>query len=536
MFETVPVARMARFAISVIVALLVLGPAPAVAGVTAFKQAVAEAMSDDAEIAAFYRTRGFAPFWTADDADGLARRVALFTALDQAHQQGLPAARYDASGLMAMLRSAGTPRDAGGAEVALTRAYLRFAHDLQSGILTPSRIDDGIKRDNPRRATADLMALAETASAPRIIRALQPPTQEYARLLKEMNRLRDVIARGGWGPQVPSTRLSPGDTGAAVLALRNRLIGMGYLSRTPVAVFDTAMEQAVRAFQNDHGLTVDGIVAGSTLSELNVPAEDRLKSVLVALERERWVNLPQGPGARHISVNLTDFVARILDDGKVTFETRAVVGHQDLDRRTPEFSDEMDHMVINPSWYVPRSIVVNEYLPKMRANPGAVRHIQVVDSRGREIQRYDFSGYSARSFPYAMRQAPGPNNALGTVKFMFPNKYNIYLHDTPAKSLFSHEVRTYSHGCVRLNDPHDFAYALLARQEADPVGFFQSILGSGRERRVNLDQPVPVHLDYRTAYTTAKGKTQFRRDMYGRDAKVWQALAAQGVVLGGAGG
>jgi murein L,D-transpeptidase YcbB/YkuD len=309
---------------------------------------------------------------------------------------------------------------------------------------------------------------------------------------------------------------------------------MGYLDRTVTARYDTSITDAVRAFQENHGLTVDGVAGGATIDEINTGPQDRLKSVIVAMERERWINQPGGLGERHILVNLTDFNARIFDHGKLTFETRSVVGHQDRDRQTPEFSDEMDHMVINPSWYVPRSIIVGEYLPKLRNNSGAVSHLDIIDSRGRVVSRgQSFARYTERSFPFSMRQRPGPKNALGTVKFMFPNKYNIYLHDTNAKSLFSREVRTYSHGCVRLNDPHDFAYALLAPQTDDPVGFFQSRLRSGAETRVNLDQPVPVHLIYRTAFTTAKGHTQYRRDVYGRDADVWSALRAAGVEIAG---
>jgi len=249
------------------------------------------------------------------------------------------------------------------------------------------------------------------------------------------------------------------------------------------------------------------------------------------MERERWLNKKRGE--RHILVNLPDFTAKIVDNGRVTFETRSVVGATTGGRPTPEFSDEMDHMVINPSWYVPRSIIVGEYLPALRNNPNAVRHIEITDSRGRVVNRAsaNFARYTARTFPYAMRQPPSATNALGLVKFMFPNIYNIYLHDTPAKNLFSREVRAYSHGCIRLNDPFDFAYALLAAQEADPEGFFQSTLRTGREARVNLETPVPVHIIYRTAFTDAQGNLNFRRDIYGRDAVIWDALQKAGVEL-----
>jgi murein L,D-transpeptidase YcbB/YkuD len=193
----------------------------------------------------------------------------------------------------------------------------------------------------------------------------------------------------------------------------------------------------------------------------------------------------------------------------------------------------MEFMVINPSWYVPRSIVTKEYLPKLKANPNAVGHIEITDRNGRRVNRgaVNFSQYSARTFPFAMRQPPSKRNALGLVKFMFPNPYNIYLHDTPAKNLFSREVRAYSHGCIRLADPFDFAYALLSKQTNDPKGFFQSKLATGAEQRVNLKDPLPVHIIYRTAFTTVKGHTQYRRDIYGRDGRIWDALSKAGVVL-----
>lgn len=240
-----------------------------------------------------------------------------------------------------------------------------------------------------------------------------------------------------------------------------------------------------------------------------------------------------GPGARHVLVNQTDFTAKIIDNGDITFETRSVIGKNQSGRRSPEFSDVMEHMVINPSWYVPRSIITQEYLPKLRNNPNAVGHIQITDNRGRVVNRAntDFSQFTARNFPYAMRQPPSRSNALGLVKFMFPNKYNIYLHDTPQKSLFKREVRAFSHGCIRLAQPFEFAYALLAKQTEDPIDFFHRILKSGKETKVVLDQQVPVHIIYRTAYVSNKGRAEFRRDVYGRDAKVWSALERAGVSL-----
>jgi murein L,D-transpeptidase YcbB/YkuD len=177
-------------------------------------------------------------------------------------------------------------------------------------------------------------------------------------------------------------------------------------------------------------------------------------------------------------------------------------------------------------------------LPALQRNQNAVSHIEITDRNGRVINRsnVNFSQYNARTFPFAMRQPPSSGNALGLVKFMFPNQYNIYLHDTPAKSLFGREVRAFSHGCIRLNDPFDFAYALLEVQEADPETFFQQRLRSGSESRVNLNDPVPVHIVYRTAFTHTTGQLNFRRDIYNRDSRIWSALANEGVAVRAIGG
>ncbi|MEC8042162.1 MAG: L,D-transpeptidase family protein, partial [Pseudomonadota bacterium] len=269
----------------------------------------------------------------------------------------------------------------------------------------------------------------------------------------------------------------------------------------------------------------------TTLKELNVSAETRLQSVIVAMERERWTNFERGE--RHIWVNLTDYTAKIVDDGKVTFRTRSVIGANSSDRRSPEFSDTMEHMVINPTWNVPRSIAVKEYLPQLQKNPNAVGHLRLIDGAGRTVSREgaDFTQFSATNFPFDIKQPPSRSNALGLVKFMFPNRHNIYLHDTPQKALFSRETRAFSHGCIRLHQPFDFAYALLARQDDTPKETFQRILKTGRETQVDLDQHLPVHIVYRTAVVPAKGKANYRRDTYGRDAKIWKALQSAGVAL-----
>ena len=507
------------------------GRAIAQTKVTAFMQAVAEAAAKDEDIAAFYKANGYKGIWTGAFGRDASRRKALFAAIDHAPDHGLPVGRYDPDGLMARLKAAKTPRDRGFAEVEMSRTFLRLARDMQTGMLIPRTIDSGIVREVPYRSRLSYLSSFEKSNPGGFFRALPPKTPEYARLMKEKLRLERLLARGGWGQHVPANALKPGQSGDAVVLLRNRLMAMGYLKRSSSGSYDATLQAAVRQFQADHGLTADGTAGQGTLDEINMDVEDRLKSIIVAMERERWVNQPRG--TRHVLVNLTDFTAKIIDHGKVTFETRSVVGANKEDRRSPEFSDQMEFMVINPTWNVPRSIAVKEYLPMMKRNPNAAGHLKLIDSRGRTVSRsaVNFAAYNERNFPYAIKQPPSDRNALGLVKFMFPNKYNIYLHDTPAKNLFSRESRAYSHGCIRLNDPFDFAYALLAKQSNNPQGEFKSHLNTGRESVVPLKETVPVHLIYRTAFTEPKGHTQYRRDIYGRDAKIWAALSKAGVAL-----
>ena len=509
-------------------ALGVAGAAPArlaAQAFPAFGQAVAEGVAGDTGLSAFYRETGYAPVWTGPD--HAARRTALISALSRAPEHGIPAARYQIDALIAAYHAVSSERDRGLLEARTSLTLARYARDIGSGLLEPGEIIPQIVRTLPRPDTRALMHGLVRTDPVGFLRGLAPRAPEYARLHRAKFELEQVIARGGWGPRVQAGSLRPGDSGGQVVALRNRLIEMGYLPRVATARYDGAMQRAVQAFQIAHGLEPDGIATGATIQALNVPPEERLRPVIVALERERWLNIPRGD--RHIWVNLTDFKARIVDFDRVTFETRSVVGGQSPDTQTPEFSHRMTYLEINPDWTIPRSIIARSYWSGLAA--GGHRYLELVDARGRVVPRdqVSFAGYTPSNFPYEVRQPPGPTNPLGRVKFMFPNPWSIYLHDSPERSLFQTVVRTHSSGCVRLNDPDEFAYELLGRQEADPVGFYQRILRSGQQTRVFLDEPVPIHLEYRTAFTSVDGRLNYRNDVYGRDATLYRALVAAGV-------
>lgn len=500
--------------------------------ITPFMSAIAETAALDSEVSAFYKANGYEPIWVGDDAESKARRTALISALRKAGDHALPVDSYRLDALEVMMRNITTQRDLGRVEVELSRTFLKYAHDVSTGILDPAEIDKGIARDVPRRDGEELLRSFAAANPTEFLRSLPPQFPEYTRLLKARIQLQEQLVKGGWGPTVPAYSLKPGDRGQAVVALRNRLIAMGYMERSASMVYDAALQNAVQLYQADMGLNTDGVAGNTTMREINVQIEDRLPSILVALERERWMNIPRGE--RHVWVNLVDFTAAIVDHGEVTFRTRSVIGANDPSRRSIEFSDTMEYMEINPYWNLPRSIAVGEYLPRMIASGGAAAgHLELVAGGGQVVPRsaVNWGAYSPRTFPFNLRQPPSRGNALGLVKFMFPNQYNIYLHDTPSKSLFLRDRRDFSHGCIRLQQPFEFAYHLLARQVDNPKEYFHSILDTGQNTQVRLEQPIPVHLVYRTAYTSPKGRMSFRHDVYGRDGKIFDALLRSGVSL-----
>ncbi len=493
----------------------------------AMTQSLAEATQGNEILRNFYQARKYQPLWT-DDA---LRLSALMAALDGASAHGLPTARYDAAALRATAQAARIEGDLARLDVALSAAYLSYAHDISSGALEPNAVDSGIIRDIIRPDPATLLnAMAMTGDPAAYLHSLIPVSVDYTALMVEKAALEKIITTGGWGPQITARSLGPKDQGPSVIQLRDRLVVLGYLAPTATAIYDGAITRAVQRFQAEQGLLSDGVSGESTIAALNAAPQTRLEQVIVALERLRWMgNAPLGK--RYIWVNQPDFTVKIFDDGRETFRSRVVIGKNVPDQRSPEFSDQMEYLAVNPSWGVPRSILVKEYLPLLQKNPNAVSHLQVIDGQGRVMSRdaVNFAAYSGKTFPFSLRQPPSDGNALGKVKFMFPNPNNIYLHDTPAKNLFANEVRAYSHGCIRVGSPDDLAYALLGMQSDDPKSVFAAALATGNETNIPLTVPVPVHLVYFTAFPNANGVVTYRNDVYGRDGKLYEALKKAGL-------
>ena len=504
----------------------------------AFKLGLLSELTSNKNISDYYEERDFAPIWIDSSVESAGRRAALLRALDAVSLHALPARKYGKDALVEGLNSARTPSNLGALEAMFTKAYLSYANDVHSGILNPSNVHKLIHRKTKYRPVEEYLFGVASQGAFDYIATLAPQTLQYNNLLSARQKLLQLVEVGGWGKPVPQGVYRLGDNGANVVTLRNRLIAMNYMARSVSGVFDEEILEAVKAFQADHGLLSDGVVGAATIEEINKSVFDRLKSVTVALERERWMNRLDAAEdfktSRSILVNLTDFTAKILDDGAVTFETRSVIGADKHNQRSPEFSDVMEHIVINPTWYVPRSITVDEYLPDLQEDPTSHDYLTMfLPDTGEFIARdaVDFTSFNGDTFPFELKQLPSLSNALGRVKFMFPNRHNIYLHDTPHKELFFKDKRAFSHGCIRLQEPFEFAYALLAKQSQSPVSDFQDILETGEETIVPLVEPIPVHIIYRTAVATADGRMEFRRDVYGRDAVIFSALEEAGVVI-----
>ncbi|MXU66245.1 L,D-transpeptidase family protein [Oceanomicrobium pacificus] len=487
------------------------------------------------DLMGFYQARGFKPVWVGQRAASRA----LVATLADADSHALPLARYNAGQVQKELNAARGTTARAAAEIRATQMFLQYAHDISSGLVEPRRIDSEMSVPRPRRSDAALLnGLNKHRNTAGYLAALAPATANYKGLLAEKVRLEKLIARGGWGPEVgDGPSLKPGMSSPRIPALRARLTRMGYGRLGTAPGYDARLQAAVQKFQTDHGLNADAVVGGRTLAAINTSPQDRLVQVAVNLERERWLNLNRG--ARHIHVNLADFTVKVIDKGRTTFESRVVAG-QTPKFRTQEFNDTMTHMVINPTWHVPASIATEELLPAIQEDPTYLqrKNMRVVTRDGGAVNpaSVDFNAYSQENFPYLIKQAPNGGNALGRVKFMFPNRYNIYLHDTPSKSLFARDARAFSHGCVRVQKPFELAEVLLARQVNNPKGTFNAILETGRERTVSLAQPVPIYLSYNSAFIDEKGKPQYRADIYGRDRKVYNALRKAGVSIAGIAG
>jgi len=476
----------------------------------------------------FYERRQFSPVW-----DSPAKLEQLLAALAASDRHGLEPQDYHLDLLQEKLAG----MEQGGVfqpelEIAATDALARLAFHLHFGKVNPEQLEPSWNFSrtmggvSPVNALQRLLTAADLAAA---LNALAPQLPRYTDLVQALATHREIAAAGGWPLVTPGPTLRPGDSSPRVAQLRDRLQAAGELvagaadTAEDTKLYDDALEAAVRTFQRRHGLADDGIVGARTLAALNVPAEARIDQLRVNLERVRWVFRDLGP--RYVIANIARFRVTLVEDGEAIWETRAVVGRPY--RQTPVFRSEMRYLVFNPTWTVPPGILRNDLLPEILRDPTTLerRNMVLLDFQGRPVDAatVDWQSLSGRGFPFMVRQQPGPDNALGRVKFMYPNPHHVYMHDTPARDLFGQSERAFSSGCVRLEKPLEFARLLLADTGTWDDAAINRVLADGRPRTVNLPRPLPVLTIYATA-VPENGEVLFLPDIYSRDARLLAAL------------
>ena len=483
------------------------------------------------EVQAIYADRNGEALWVSPDKP-LAPARALVDAVANAESEGLRVRDYQLDGLQAALERAyesdkSTPQALAELDVRLTVVYLEYGHDLLVGRLDPKRVDKSWYITMRHSAVdSTLRASARANDFTDALRELAPSQPDYAVLVKELARYRAVAAGGGW-PRVAGP-LKPGGSGQAVAALRARLAASGDLDSASVANqrFDAGLVEAVTRFRQRHGLPAEGGLDAAAVAALNVPVEQRIRQLELNLERLRW--LPNDFGQRYVYVNVPDFYLHAFDGGKEVLSMRVIVG-EDYDTETPVFADTMSYVEFRPYWNVPGSIALEELLPKIRGNPRFLEsnNYEVISASGDkpvDPRSVDWDDADSTNFPYRIRQGPGPENALGLVKFMFPNRFNIYMHDTPADHLFHRHRRAFSHGCIRLEHPDQFARYVLDGASGWTPDRIAEAMQNGENQQVRLRKTLPVYILYLTAFAQ-NGVVQYRDDLYGTDR---QAMARLG--------
>ena len=375
--------------------------------------------------------------------------------------------------------------------------------------------------------TASLEAAIEAESIEAHLERFAPQLPFYSGLKKALAKYRAIALNGGW-PTVPSGEsLKPGMVDPRVVTLRERLTASGDMQSTGAAepaLFDGEVAEGVARFQWRHGLEADGIVGRRTLAAMNVSVDERIDQIRVNLERGRWV--AQDIPDEFIVVDIAGFRARLVRDGVTVWDERVQVGKPF--RKTPVFRSKMSYLEMNPTWTVPPTILDKDILPKLRQDLAylADKNMRVLDYEGNEVDptTLDWAAYNGRNFPYLLRQGPGPENALGRIKFMFPNEHLVYLHDTPSKSLFERNQRAFSSGCIRIENPFRLAELLLGDERRWGQDEILEVIESGETRRVNLPHKVPVLLLYWTVAVDQEDRVLFKPDLYERDGRVLEAL------------
>lgn len=408
------------------------------------------------------------------------------------------------------------------AELLLTSQFFAYGNKVWSGLTSDSA--KSLEWFIPRKKINMQSLLDSMVNKP--ASAFEEPVNRQYKLLREQLKKLAALEKMPWDTIKASARLyKTGERDTVVAAVKQRLYLLGDLAVEDTSqLFTPALDTAIRIFQDRMGLKTDGTIQPPLLNALNIPPHKRIQQVLINMERIRWV--PAETPAQYLLVNIPAFKLYVYDNNKLDWSCNVVVGKPGTN--TVIFSNEMRYVVFSPYWNVPPGILVHEVLPAMRRNPGylARQNMEVVTGSGSPVNAasLNWAKYSGGNFPYIIRQKPGGKNALGKVKFLFPNEYNIYLHDTPSKGLFGENKRTFSHGCIRVSEPQRLAEWLLRKDSSWTKAKIVAAMNGTKEKFVTLKDKVPVYIGYFTAFVDSNGRLNFRDDVYGHDAKLTATL------------
>ncbi len=506
-------------------------------------------------LARFYEGRNYRPAWS-DERGPLARAETLLATIQvESGKEGLRAEDYRLTQLGKLLRhvrqaplgqSAADARVLADLDFLLTDTFLLYSAHLSLGQVKLSALSaEWFEKQGKTDLVQALQSVVDTNRVDAVLKTLTVSHPGYVQLRDALVHHRTVAEHGGWPRIAAGFDLRPGDHDRRAAQLRSRLQATGEwapastteLTRMPTHSpksnttkprhenedeYDATLVDAVKRFQRRHGLELDGVVGGGTLAALNVSVETRIQQILANMAR--WRALPQNLGSRYVAINVPNFTLDVVEKEQSTLAMKVVVGKMVEKRSTPTFSAAMTHIVLNPYWNVPKSIAEEELFPLSRKNPQyfaknkfTVRKVAVGEKMIPDPNATDGSMIATPVYQYRLRQEPGPKNALGRVKFIFPNAHGVYLHDTPSKALFERTVRTFSHGCIRVERPLDLAEHLLRDSEKWQRGSIQATLDRRKEKTIWLAEPVPVYIQYWTVWVDRDGVMQFRNDIYGYD-------------------
>ena len=483
---------------------------------------------------AFYLHREVKPVWVTKD--GLNNKAeVLIKTIIKADHEGLDSENYHQENILTLLTDikfslvSDTPEPAKLAELdlLLTDAFFSYGFHLSEGIVDPysNNLNWYIKK--PKRKLGKIFqTVLYDDKMEGFVNALQPHHSGYLRLKLALLKYQK-IKKTGCRHEVPAGgKLRKGDYGTRIADLRSRLIISGDLTDSTNSkqdYFDEVLKDGVRRFQARHGLKVDGIVGSKTLLALNVPVEDRIRQIRLNMERWRW--LPQDLGDCHIIVNTANFKLNVIENEQTIKSIRAIVGK--MERPTPVLSRKITYLELNPYWNIPHTIALNDILPCIKKNPDylADHNIRVFenweeDARELNPESIDWAEIIKKNFVYKLRQDPANSNALGQVKFVFPNKFSIYLHDTPARNLFNMTRRAFSSGCIRIEKPMELAAYLLQNNSKWSYKKLVAAVNRKKNKTILLSDPIKIYILYWTAWVDKDGIINFRDDIYGRDRRL----------------